>query len=291
MLHNKFISYLSSEKRFSEHTVKSYTTDLKQFTDFICDEFQIIDKIDAIRFQIIRTWIASLLEKGISPRSVNRKISTLKSYFKFLIREGVILENPMIKLVAPKSKKRLPVFIEEEQIFSLLNEVQFEDGFTGERNKLIIEIFYVTGIRLSELINIKILDVNFHSQVIKVVGKRNKERLIPLSSNVLEELKNFIDKYQIDYFLFANEDGKKLYTKLVYRIVNKYIGKISSLNKRSPHILRHTFATHMLNNGADINAIKDLLGHANLSATQVYTHNTIEKLKTVYKQAHPRALK
>ena len=289
MLQNKFITYLSSEKRFSEHTVKSYTTDLKQFTDFLCDEFQIIDKIDEIRFQIIRTWIASLLEKGISPRSVNRKISTLKSYFKFLIREGVILENPMIKLVAPKSKKRLPVFIEEEQIASLLNEVQFEDGFTGERNKLIIELFYVTGIRLSELINIKILDVNFQSQVIKVLGKRNKERLIPLSSNVLEELKNFIDKYQIDYFLFANKDGKKLYTKLVYRIVNKYIGKISSVNKRSPHILRHTFATHMLNNGADINAIKELLGHANLSATQVYTHNTIEKLKTVYKQAHPRA--
>ena len=289
MLQNKFITYLSSEKRFSEHTIKSYTTDLKQFTDFLCDEFQIIDKIDEIRFQIIRTWIASLLEKGISPRSVNRKISTLKSYFKFLIREGVIFENPMIKLVAPKSKKRLPVFIEEEQISSLLNEVQFEDGFTGERNKLIIELFYVTGIRLSELINIKILDVNFQSQVIKVLGKRNKERLIPLSSNVLEELKSFIDKYQIDYFLFANEDGKKLYTKLVYRIVNKYIGKISSVNKRSPHILRHTFATHMLNNGADINAIKELLGHANLSATQVYTHNTIEKLKTVYKQAHPRA--
>ena len=289
MLQNKFITYLSSEKRFSEHTVKSYTTDLKQFTDFLCDEFQIIDKIDEIRFQIIRTWIASLLEKGISPRSVNRKISTLKSYFKFLIREEVILENPMIKLVAPKSKKRLPVFIEEDQIATLLNEVQFEDGFTGERNKLIIELFYVTGIRLSELINIKILDVNFQSQVIKVLGKRNKERLIPLSSNVLEELKNFIDKYQIDYFLFANEDGKKLYTKLVYRIVNKYIGKISSVNKRSPHILRHTFATHMLNNGADINAIKELLGHANLSATQIYTHNTIEKLKTVYKQAHPRA--
>ena len=289
MLQNRFITYLTSEKRFSEHTVKSYTTDLKQFTSFLSDEFQIIDNIDEIHFQIIRTWIASLLEKGISPRSVNRKISTLKSYFKFLIREGVILENPMIKLVAPKSKKRLPVFIEEEQISSLLNEVQFEDGFTGERNKLIIELFYVTGIRLSELINIKILDVNFQSQVIKVLGKRNKERLIPLSSNVLEELKNFIDKYQIGYFLFTNEDGKKLYTKLVYRIVNKYIGKISSVNKRSPHILRHTFATHMLNNGADINAIKELLGHANLSATQIYTHNTIEKLKTVYKQAHPRA--
>ncbi len=197
MLQNRFITYLTFEKRFSEHTVKSYTTDLKQFTSFLSDEFQIIDNIDEIRFQIIRTWIASLLEKGISPRSVNRKISTLKSYFKFLIREEVILENPMIKLVAPKSKKRLPVFIEEEQIASLLNEVHFEDGFTGERNKLIIELFYVTGIRLSELINIKISDINFQTQVIKVLGKRNKERLIPLSSNALEELKIFIDKYKI----------------------------------------------------------------------------------------------
>ncbi|MBT4881571.1 MAG: tyrosine-type recombinase/integrase [Flavobacteriales bacterium] len=289
MSKNKFIIYLSSEKRFSEHTVKSYTTDLNQFTTFLADEFQITDDIDEVRFQIIRTWIASLLEKGVNPRSVNRKISTLKSYFKFLIREGVIVENPMMKVVAPKSKKRLPVFIEEDQIESLLNEVQFEGGFIGERNKLIIELFYVTGIRLSELINIKISDIDFQNQLIKVLGKRNKERLIPLSSSVLVGLSNFIEKNQQNQFLFTNLDGKKLYTKLVYRLVNKCIGEISSVNKKSPHILRHTFATHMLNNGADINAIKELLGHANLSATQVYTHNTIEKLKTVYKQAHPRA--
>jgi len=289
MLKNKFITYLSSEKRFSEHTVKSYTTDLTQFTSFLADEFQIVDDINEIRFQIIRTWIASLLEKGVSPRSVNRKISTLKSYFKFLIREGVIVENPMTKVVAPKSKKRLPVFIEEDQIESLLNEVRFEEGFIGERNKLIIELFYVTGIRLSELINIKISDIDFQNQSIKVLGKRNKERLIPLSSSMVGELRSFIEKNQQNQFLFTNLDGKRLYTKLVYRLVNKYIGEISSVNKKSPHILRHTFATHMLNNGADINAIKELLGHATLSATQVYTHNTIEKLKTVYKQAHPRA--
>ena len=289
MLKNKFITYLSSEKRFSQHTVKSYTTDLNQFTSFLADEFQIIDDINDVNFQIIRTWIASLLEKGISPRSVNRKISTLKSYFKFLIMEGVLVENPMVKVVAPKSKKRLPVFIEEDQIESLLNEVPFEEGFVGERNKLIIELFYVTGIRLSELINIKISDIDFQNQLIKVLGKRNKERLIPLSSSMIEELNNFIENNQQNQFLFTNLDGKKLYTKLVYRLVNKYIGEISSVNKKSPHILRHTFATHMLNNGADINAIKELLGHANLSATQVYTHNTIEKLKTVYKQAHPRA--
>jgi len=289
MLQNKFITYLTSEKRFSEHTIKSYTTDLKQFTAFLSSEFQIIDEIHEISFQIIRTWIASLLEKGVNPRSVNRKISTLKTYFKFLIREGELIENPMMKVVAPKSKKRLPVFIEEDQIASLLNEVQFEEGFVGQRNKLIIELFYVTGIRLSELINIKISDVDFNNQSIKVLGKRNKERIIPLSSNVINDLNLFIKSNKQNKYLFTNLEGDKLYNKLVYRLVNKYIGEISSVNKKSPHILRHTFATHMLNNGADINAIKELLGHANLSATQVYTHNTIEKLKTVYKQAHPRA--
>jgi len=289
MIQNKFITYLSSEKRFSEHTIKSYATDLKQFTSFLSSEFQIIDEINEISFQIIRTWIASLLEKGINPRSVNRKISTLKTFFKFLIREGELIENPMIKVVAPKSKKRLPIFIEEDQIKSLLNEVQFESGFIGQRNKLIIELFYVTGIRLSELINIKISDVDFSNQSIKVLGKRKKERIIPLSSSMINSLDNFIKNNHKNHFLFTNLDGVKLYTKLVYRVVNKYIAKISSVNKKSPHILRHTFATHMLNNGADINAIKELLGHANLSATQVYTHNTIEKLKTVYKQAHPRA--
>jgi len=289
MIQNKFITYLSSEKRFSEHTIKSYATDLKQFTSFLSSEFQIIDEINEISFQIIRTWIASLLEKGINPRSVNRKISTLKTFFKFLIREGELIENPMIKVVAPKSKKRLPIFIEEDQIKSLLNEVQFESGFIGQRNKLIIELFYVTGIRLSELINIKISDVDFSNQSIKVLGKRKKERIIPLSSSMINSLDNFIKNNHKNHFLFTSLDGVKLYTKLVYRVVNKYIAKISSVNKKSPHILRHTFATHMLNNGADINAIKELLGHANLSATQVYTHNTIEKLKTVYKQAHPRA--
>ena len=289
MIQNKFITYLSSEKRFSEHTIKSYATDLKQFTSFLSSEFQIIDEINEISFQIIRTWIASLLEKGINPRSVNRKISTLKTYFKFLIREGELIENPMIKVVAPKSKKRLPIFIEEDQIKSLLNEVQFESGFIGQRNKLIIELFYVTGIRLSELINIKISDVDFSNHSIKVLGKRKKERIIPLSFSMINSLDNFIKNNHKYHFLFTNLDGVKLYAKLVYRIVNKYIAKISSVNKKSPHILRHTFATHMLNNGADINAIKELLGHANLSATQVYTHNTIEKLKTVYKQAHPRA--
>ena len=289
MQQEKFINYLSSEKRFSVHTITSYSNDINQFFLFLSEEYKITSELSEVNFQIVRSWIASLLEKGVTPRSVNRKISTLKTYFKFLIREGVIQESPMLKVVAPKSKKRLPLFVEEDQIESLLNGVEFDDGFIGERDKLIIELFYVTGIRLSELINIKISDLNFDNNLVKVLGKRNKERLIPLSARIVKDLQFFIEKYKIDNYLFTNLGGTKVYTKLVYRVVNKYIGKISSINKKSPHILRHTFATHMLNHGADINAIKELLGHANLSATQVYTHNTIEKLKSVYKQAHPRA--
>ncbi len=289
MHQEKFVNYLSSEKRFSEYTIVAYSTDLSQFIQFLSANFQIKDEVSEINFQIVRSWIASLLEEGVSPRSVNRKISTLKTYFRYLIREQVILESPMLKVVAPKSKKRLPVFIEEYQIESLLNEVKFDDGFVGERDKLIIELFYVTGIRLSELINIKVSDVDYNNNLIKVLGKRNKERLIPLSVSIINNIKLFTKKNDVNNYLFTNLGGTKVYTKLVYRVVKKYIGKISSINKKSPHILRHTFATHMLNNGADINAIKELLGHANLSATQVYTHNTIEKLKSVYKQAHPRA--
>ena len=289
MQKERFIDYLSSEKRFSIHTITSYSNDINQFFLFLSEEYQIDSDISEVHFQIVRSWIASLLESGLSPRSVTRKISTLKTYFKFLIRQGVIHESPMLKVIAPRANKRLPLFVEEDQIESLLNEVEFVDGFIGERDKLIIELFYVTGIRLSELINIRVSDVNLDDNLIRVLGKRNKERLIPLSLGIIAGLKSFIQKYSLENYLFTSLEGKKVYTKLVYRVVNKYIGKISSINKRSPHILRHTFATHMLNNGADINAIKELLGHANLSATQVYTHNTIEKLKSVYKQAHPRA--
>ena len=289
MKKDKFIDYLSAERRFSDHTIVSYSSDIDQFFIFISDNFKIENAISELNFQIVRSWIAYLLEHGISPRSVNRKISTLRTYFKFLIREGVIQKSPMLRVVSPKAKKRLPLFIEECQIEELLNEVKFDDGFIGDRDKLILELFYVTGIRLSELINVNISDINLDNNIIKVLGKRNKERLIPISIGVTQELRLFIERYKIEGYLFTNLDGKQVYTKLVYRVVNKYIAKISSINKKSPHILRHTFATHMLNNGADINAIKELLGHANLTATQVYTHNTIEKLKSVHKQAHPRA--
>ena len=289
MYKEKFIDYLLSEKRFSKHTITSYTADIEQFILFLLHKYQIKENISEVSFQLVRSWVASLLEEGVLPRSVTRKISTLRTYFKFLIREEYIFENPMLKVVSPKSKKRLPLFVEEDKIESLLNEIDFDDGFIGERDKLIIEFFYVTGVRVSELINIRISDINIADNIVKVLGKRNKERLIPLSIGSKEKLQYFIEKYDIKDYLFTNIEGKKVYTKLVYRVVKRYIGKISSINKKSPHILRHTFATHMLNNGADINAIKELLGHANLSATQIYTHNTIEKLKSVYKQAHPRA--
>ena len=284
-----FKKYLSSEKRFSPHTVKSYYNDINQFSSFLFDEYQIKSEISEVNFHMVRSWITTLLEKGLSARSIHRKISTLKTYFRFLEREGVINDSPMLKVVAPKSKRKLPLFVEEEQIRLLLDEVQFDFGFIGDRDKLIIEFFYVTGVRLSELINIRVLDISFDRKLVKVLGKRNKERLIPLSEKLLKDLSSFISSYNLQNYLFTNLKGEKVYNKLVYRVVNKYIAKISSINKKSPHILRHTFATHMLNNGADINAIKELLGHANLSATQVYTHNTIEKLKSVYKQAHPRA--
>ena len=205
------------------------------------------------------------------------------------MKEKNILSNPVLKISPPKSKKRLPVFIEEKKIQYLLDEIKFPNDFNGQRDKLIIELFYFTGIRLSELIELKIKSIDFINGSVKVVGKRNKERVIPLLPDLLQKIKIYIQNQNPKNYLFTTNKFKKLYTKLVYRIVRKYIGFISSSDKKSPHILRHTFATHMLNNGADINAIKELLGHSNLSATQIYTHNTIDKLKSVYKQAHPRA--
>lgn len=288
MFINEFLQYITTERRLSNHTIQSYSVDLSQFSNYLSLEFNISHATE-INFQLTRNWIASLLEEGIQPVSINRKISTLRTYFRFLLKKGVVKENPMLKIIPPKSKKRLPVFIEEFQIKELLDKIDFKSGFVGERDKLIIEFFYFTGIRLSELIELRVRSIDFQNGVVKVIGKRNKERLIPLLDNMLERLESFVSRYQLKEFLFTTSKFEKLYTKLVYRVVNKYIGEISTLEKRSPHILRHTFATHMLNNGADINAIKELLGHANLSATQIYTHNTIDKLKLVYKQAHPRA--
>jgi integrase/recombinase XerC len=284
-----FIIFLSSEKRFSTHTTIAYKNDLLQFFNFLKNNYPSNTDIQEISFKIIRNYVAFLLESNIKVSSVNRKISTLRSYFKFLVREDYLTINPMLKIVPPKSKKKLPVFVDQESMQSLLTKVCFPKGFIGERDKLIIELFYLTGIRLSELVNIKIKHISFDSYYVKVLGKRNKERIIPLSSKIINEISSYISKFCLNEYLFTNLKKQKVYNKLVYRVVKKYISKISSIDKNSPHILRHTFATHMLNNGADINAIKELLGHANLSATQVYTHNTIDKLKIIYQQAHPRA--
>jgi len=288
-----FDNYLRFEKRFSTHTSDAYLQDLKQFQIYLNTQYN-INKIDEVDFQIIRSWSVSLLENNISPRSVNRKISALKSFYRFLLKNGIVLKNPMLKIISPKTSKKLPVYVEQEKMNSLFEEIQFEDSFKGIRDKAILELFYATGIRLSELCNIKISDINIYNSQIKVLGKRNKERIIPLTNNLKNVFSGYIDaRSQVsniqDDSLFITEKGKKIYQKLAYRIVNYYLSMVTTISKKSPHVLRHTFATHMLNNGAELNAIKEILGHANLSATQVYTHNTVEKLKKVYKQAHPRA--
>ncbi len=285
-----FLEYIQFEKRFSNHTLVAYTNDLNQFIIYLSTVYEIKNVIE-VNHTIIRSWIVSLMEQKITPRSVNRKITTLKTFYKFLLRQSIVIENPMLKIQAPKTSKRLPVFVEKEKMDILLDNVDFTDDVEGQRNKLIIELFYATGMRLSELINLKQINIDLYSFQMKVLGKRNKERIIPFNL----EIKNAIQKYITtkeglpNEFLFETKAGTKLYDKLVYRIINTYLTQITTIDKKSPHVLRHTFATHMLNNGADLNAIKELLGHANLSATQVYTHNTVEKLKKVYKQAHPKA--
>ena len=287
MQKERFLHFLEHEKRYSVHTLKSYSTDLEQFIQFLSSEFQ-VNTVKDVNFQFVRSWIARLLSNNISARSVNRKITTLKTYFRFLLQENMIKQSPMQKIISPKTSKKLPVFVEEIKMDELLNEIAFGEGFLAQRDRLILELFYFTGIRLSELINLRNKDIDFSNSTILVLGKRNKERLIPLISDIVSKIKE-LNTSNKSPFLFTTEEGKQISTKQVYRLVNKYLSMVTSLDKKSPHILRHTFATHMLNNGADINAIKELLGHANLSATQAYTHNTIEKLKTVYKQAHPRA--
>ena len=292
MLIDEFLKYLQLEKRYSPHTVKAYQIDITQFQDYLDEAYESV--LQNAKHSMVRSWLAQMLDYGISPRSVNRKISVLKSFYKFLLKEEKVKEDPTIKVVPPKMSKKLPVFVEEDQMRKLLDELDFTSGYAGVRDKLMIELFYSTGIRQAELIHLKINDIDLSSNVIKVLGKQNKERLIPLTLELRKKIEIYL-KLRAElpvkdssYLLLTNK-GKKLYPNLVYRQVNHYLSQVTSLDKKSPHVLRHTFATHMLNNGADLNAIKELLGHANLSATQVYTHNTIDKLKKVYNQAHPRA--
>jgi integrase/recombinase XerC len=286
-----FFDYLTFEKKYSPHTVTSYKNDITQFIAFI-DPSKEGFLVSEINYQQIRAWIASLIKAKIAARSVNRKLSSLKSLFKFFQRQQFIDVNPMSKISGPKIPKRLPVFIDEHQMTNLFEGVNFEEGFNGQRDRLILDLLYQTGIRRSELAHLKEIDVDLFNSTIKVLGKRNKERIIPISLELKRNLETYLQvKKELNLsnpMLLVSEKGNTLSEQSVYNSVKKYLSQITTIQKKSPHVLRHTFATHLLNNGADINAVKDLLGHANLSATQVYTHNTIDKLKKSYKQAHPR---
>ena len=294
----KFLNYIQYEKRYSIHTVDAYKRDLKQFFDFLLENFQLTDTDNkSITHQQIRSWLSSLINNDINTRSVNRKISTLKAYFAFLLKGETITINPMQKIISPKMSKKVTAYVEEESLNSMLDEEELKQGYSENRNYLIMEILYETGIRLSELINIKVQDIDIHNLTIKVLGKRNKERIIPISITLKEKIKQYLEYKEKEIvtinekenYLFLTKKGKKIYPNFVYRIVFYYLSKITTNKKKSPHVLRHTFATHMLNHGADLNAIKEILGHSSLNATQVYSHSSLSKLKTIYKQAHPRA--
>ncbi len=293
MYSEDFIKYLQFEKRYSNHTVRAYRNDLNQFFDHVqqnCDT----EDIKSITHKEVRSWIAECVDHNISERTINRKISTLQSYFRYLMRMGYIQLNPMVKVYRPKVGRRIPYFVNENQMELLLSEEIFSGDFFGKRDQVIIEMLYQTGIRLSELINLRDSDIDHEKHQIRILGKRSKERIIPITKALYHLITDYqksrdekFSRMGHDY-LIVTDKGRKVYEKFVYRKVRKYLTYITTIEKKSPHVLRHTFATHMLNRGADLNAIKELLGHANLSATQVYTHSTFEKLKKIYKQAHPR---
>ncbi|MEI6047636.1 MAG: tyrosine-type recombinase/integrase [Bacteroidota bacterium] len=289
-----FLQYLQIEKRYSTHTVRCYTNDLDQFYSFLSSQ-DLPAEVELVTSHDIRAWIVSMLDNKYSTVSVHRKISCLRVFYRYLRKEGIVKSDPLEKIVLPKRKKNLPVFVEEEALDKLLDNYSFGDNFSGIRDRTIIEMLYLTGMRRSELIGLRNIDVDLSEGSVKVTGKRNKQRIIPLIKPFIQRLKEYnkvrneIITTGSEEWFFITDKGNKLYDKYVYNTVNNYLSIVTTIEKKSPHILRHTFATHMLNHGADLNSIKELLGHANLSATQIYTHNTFEKLKKVYKQAHPRA--
>ncbi len=287
-----FLQYISLEKQYSGNTLKAYQSDIQLFSVFLTNNYDGHNINDASA-QMIRSWVASLKEEGLNTNSINRKISTLKSFYKYLLKSAYISANPMQKIHMLKKAERLPVYIEKGQLKLYLENKIPENDFNAVRNKIIVELLYVTGMRQGELLGLKDDSVDFANKMLKVHGKRNKERVIPLSNSTLEELSKYISLKRKTFditndWLIVTNKGLKTYPKFIYRIVHSQLGGYTSTNK-SPHILRHSFATHMLNNGADLNDIKELLGHSNLSATQVYTHNSIEQLKKIYNKAHPRA--
>ena len=289
-----FLEYLKFQKRYSPHTVISYQNDLSGFFDFIEMQFGFTTLSD-INSSFIRSWLASLKQQGMESKSLNRKISSLKSFFKFNLKDGNCLSSPMTTIISPKIKKRLPQYVEEKDINTLFSHVEFPDDWGGKTHRLLMLLFYHTGMRQAELVNLKETKIDISNRSIKVLGKGNKERVLPVNKELMEQIKNYIDLKRVAFekfdgsFLFINDKGKKLYPKYVYNAVNRYLSAVTTIDKKSPHVLRHTFATHLMNNGADLNAVKELLGHSSLAATQIYTHNTIEKLKNVYKKAHPKA--
>ena len=290
----EFLNYLSFQKRYSKHTIISYQNDLTGFFDFVFLQYNTLT-LPEISASVIRSWLASLKEDKIASKTINRKISTLKSFFKYQLKMNTIAVNPVAAIASLKISRRLPSFVEQKDINTLFNYIEFPETREGKTNRLLLLIFYNTGIRLSELINLKESQVDKSNGTIKVLGKGNKERVIPVNNKLLKEIDNYISEKNLFFkdaagiYLLVNKKGIKLYPKYVYNAVKKYIGYVSTNERKSPHVLRHSFATHLTNNGADINAIKDLLGHSSLASTQIYTHNSIDKLKEVHRLAHPKS--
>jgi len=303
MFTERFIQYIKFEKRYSPHTVSAYQSDLEQFIGYLNNP----DKKDPapepeithpsqITHHLIRNWMVEMMSHDIIARSINRKIATLRKYFKFLLQEGVITHNPTSKITTPKIPKNLPVVVEDVKLTQMLDDDEiFTNDFKGTRDKLVVEALFGTGMRLAELMGVKESDINIYEGTVKVLGKRNKQRIIPINNELKHQVAEYLELKKSENFhnnsetLIVTDKGADAYPKLIYLIVQKYLSHKSTQNKKSPHVLRHTFATSLLNRGADLNAIKELLGHANLSATQIYTHNSVERLKSIYKQAHPKA--
>lgn len=287
-----FLKYLSFEKRYSKHTIEAYRKDLQQFFDFLAADFEISDPTE-VRHPHIRGWVVLLMDSGLSSKSVNRKIATLKSFYKFLLGREYVDVNPTTQIKPLKTEKDLPSFVKEDEITNLLDRIEFSSDFSGQRDRLLLELLYATGIRLAELQGLAETDVNFYEKTILVLGKRNKERIIPIGNSLIQLIESYQNlKREMGMKgekLLLTDSGESLYPMFIYRKVKKYLAAVTTLSKKSPHVMRHTFATHLLNKGADLNAVKDLLGHTSLAATQVYTHNSIEKLKAAFDQAHPKA--
>ena len=286
-----FLNYLKFEKRYSSHTIVAYKTDLIQFNAYITEQYDSV--LFTVNKPMIRSWMMLLIGAGCTKRTLNRKLTSLRQFYRFSLRNDLTAINPMVKISSVKSGKSIPSFITKDEMIYLLEKLKFPNDFVGVRDKMILEMFYSTGIRLSELINLKISDVDYQSKSIKVFGKRSKERIIPVLESHLAALRHYHDNFRlkinsVEANLFLTKSGNILYPKLVYRMVNSYLSVVTGVQKKSPHVLRHAFATHMLDDGADLNAIKEILGHSSLTSTQIYTKTSSERLKEIYKQAHPR---